>query len=55
MNQLVPITASASLPALTAESGERAARRFVEFFAANSRNPHTRRAGRGTKEPVQAV
>jgi site-specific recombinase XerD len=43
MNQLVPITAS-TLPALVAASGERASVRFLEFFAANIRNAHTRRA-----------
>jgi site-specific recombinase XerD len=32
------------LPALIADAGEQAAKRFVEFFAANIRNPHTRRA-----------
>src|ERR1700726_881102 len=43
MNQLVPIT-SAALPALVAAAGEQASMRFLEFFAANIRNPHTRRA-----------
>ena len=43
MNQLVPIT-SAALPTLVAAAGERASIRFLEFFAANIRNPHTRRA-----------
>jgi integrase/recombinase XerC len=43
MNQLVPISARA-LPALVAAAGERAGMRFLEFFAANIRNPHTRRA-----------
>ena len=42
MNQLVPI-GSFQLPALAA-AGERAGMRFLEFFAANIRNPHTRRA-----------
>jgi site-specific recombinase XerD len=32
------------VPALIAASGERASLRCVEFFAANIRNPHTRRA-----------
>ena|ERR1700726_2555805 len=31
-------------PALIVAAGERAARRFLEFFAANICNPHTRRA-----------
>jgi integrase/recombinase XerC len=50
MNQLVPIT-SPILPALVAAGGERASMRFLEFFAANIRNPHTRRAyARGAEE-----
>jgi site-specific recombinase XerD len=32
------------VPALLAAAGERASLRFMEFFAANIRNPHTRRA-----------
>jgi hypothetical protein len=32
------------VPALVAAAGERASVRFLEFFAANIRNPHTRRA-----------
>src|SRR5437660_3541521 len=45
MNQPVPINASAAvLPVLVAVAGERASMRFLEFFAANIRNPHTRRA-----------
>jgi hypothetical protein len=43
MNQLVPIS-SPALPALVAAAGERAGMRFLEFFAANICNPHTRRA-----------
>jgi site-specific recombinase XerD len=43
MNQLVPISPP-TLPALVAAAGERASMRFLEFFAANIRNPHTRRA-----------
>jgi site-specific recombinase XerD len=43
MNQLAPITASYA-PALIAASGPRASYRFLEFFTANIRNPHTRRA-----------
>jgi len=42
MNYLAPI--SSPLPALVAAAGERASIRFLEFFAANIRNPHTRRA-----------
>jgi hypothetical protein len=43
MNQLVPI-GSFRLPTLVAAAGERASVRFLEFFAVNIRNPHTRRA-----------
>ena len=42
MNQLVPI-GSPSLTALVCRAGERAAMRFLEFFAANIRNPRTRK------------
>ncbi len=50
MNQLVPITVRAA-PALIAAAGERARVRFIEFFTANIRNPHTRRAyARGVGE-----
>ena len=42
-SQLVPITAPL-LPALVKTSGERAGLRFLEFFTAQIRNPHTRRA-----------
>jgi hypothetical protein len=43
VNQLVAIS-SPALPALITTAGERASTRFLEFFAANIRNPHTRRA-----------
>jgi hypothetical protein len=43
VNELVPLRSSA-LPELVAAAGERAGMRFLEFFAANIRNPHTRRA-----------
>jgi hypothetical protein len=43
MNQVVPIS-SPVLPVLVTAAGERASVRFLEFFAANIRNPHTRRA-----------
>jgi len=40
-----------AIPALVATAGERASLRFLEFFAANIRNPHTRRAyGRAVAE-----
>jgi hypothetical protein len=43
MNQLVPLRSS-QLPALVTAASERARMRFLEFFAANIRNPHTQRA-----------
>ena len=43
MNQLASISSSV-LPELVAAAGKRASMRFLEFFAANIRNPHTRRA-----------
>jgi hypothetical protein len=43
MNQLVPIS-SLALPVLVLAAGEHAGMRFLEFFAANIRNPHTGRA-----------
>jgi site-specific recombinase XerD len=46
VNQLTPIIASLPVSALIAVAGERASIRFMEFFAANIRNPHTRRAYR---------
>ena len=40
-----------AIPALVAAAGERAQRRFLEFFTATIRNPHTRRAyGRAVAE-----
>jgi len=44
MNHLVPISTSPALPVLVVAAGERASTRFLEFFAANIRNPHSRRA-----------
>jgi hypothetical protein len=39
------------VPPLIAAAGKRASLRFLEFFAANIRNPHTRRAyGRAVTE-----
>jgi integrase/recombinase XerC len=43
MNKLTSLPRP-SFPALVAASGDRACIRFLEFFAANIRNPHTRRA-----------
>jgi site-specific recombinase XerD len=43
MNQLATL-AAARTPALVSAAGERAAYRFLEFFTAQIRNPHTRRA-----------
>src|SRR5271157_4508183 len=42
MNQLIVFTDRA--PSLIATSGPRASYRFLEFFTAQIRNPHTRRA-----------
>jgi site-specific recombinase XerD len=44
MNQLAIISGPSALPVLIARAGDRASRRFLEFFAANIRNVHTRRA-----------
>ena len=44
MTTLPSLPPQPSLPALVAASGGRAAPRFLEFFAAAVRNPHTRRA-----------
>jgi site-specific recombinase XerD len=43
MNHLAIITAS-DTPALVSSAGSRASYRFLEFFTAQIRNPHTRRA-----------
>ena len=43
MTQLVALP-SRYFPALIATAGDRAQLRFLEFFASNIRNPHTRRA-----------
>jgi len=40
----LPRVGGSVVPALIAAAGDRACRRFLEFFAANIRNPHTRRA-----------
>jgi site-specific recombinase XerC len=44
MTQLLSLPPAPSLPALVAAAGDRAGLRFLEFFAAAVRNPHTRRA-----------
>src|SRR6516162_9667402 len=41
--QLIPISPM-TLPAFVTAAGDAASMRFLEFFAANIRNPHTRRA-----------
>jgi site-specific recombinase XerC len=44
-SSLVPLTTpQGRVPALIVADGDRASIRFLEFFAANIRNPHTRRA-----------
>lgn len=45
--QLVPVGGAPFLPAIVTAAGDRAQRRFLEFFAASIRNPHTRRAYAG--------
>src|SRR3954447_5233864 len=51
MIAIVPATSSPMLPALVTAAGDQAAKRFLEFFAAAIRNPHTRRAyGRAVGE-----
>jgi hypothetical protein len=37
------VSAHLSVPAIVAAAGDRAGMRFLEFFTANIRNPHTRR------------
>jgi integrase/recombinase XerC len=44
VNQLVPIGLPALPAALLSAAGVPASMRFLEFFATNIRNPHTRRA-----------
>ena len=44
MNDLVVSSATLPIPAMVAAAGERAGVRFLEFFTAQIRNPHTRRA-----------
>jgi hypothetical protein len=44
MSSLALLGTSPTLPAIVAAAGEHASMRFLEFFAANIRNPHTRRA-----------
>jgi hypothetical protein len=49
MNQLVPSSGFLvpALPALVTAAGDRVGMYFLEFFTAQIRNPHTRRAMRG--------
>ncbi|MFA5924331.1 MAG: tyrosine-type recombinase/integrase [Methylococcaceae bacterium] len=44
MSQLVTQSELSNLPTLIVAAGDRAQLRFLEFFASNIRNPHTRRA-----------
>ena len=44
MNKLIPISTAPVLPVLVTATGDRAGVRFLEFFAAQIRNPNTRRA-----------
>jgi site-specific recombinase XerD len=47
MNKLVPLGTAQSLPTIVTAAGRHAQLRFLEFFAASIRNPHTRRAYAG--------
>ncbi len=50
----LPALAASGAPALVTALGERASYRFLEFFTANIRNPHTRRAyARAARENVR--
>ena len=44
MNQLAPLPVAFPVPVLVAAAGDKASKRFLEFFAATIRNTHTRRA-----------
>src|SRR4051812_12974830 len=44
--KIVEVSCISLLPALVTAAGDQAGRRFLEFFAAAIRNPHTRRAYR---------
>jgi hypothetical protein len=44
MNKLIPIILAPVPPVLVTAAGDPAGIRFLDFFAANIRNPHTRRA-----------
>jgi site-specific recombinase XerC len=44
MNRLVVLAPTLPVPVLVAAAGDKASSRFLEFFAANIRNPNTRRA-----------
>jgi site-specific recombinase XerD len=44
MSNALQVMPPATLPAVIAAAGDRAGIRFLEFFASNIRNPHTRRA-----------
>ncbi|MGH9677452.1 MAG: site-specific integrase, partial [Candidatus Acidiferrum sp.] len=51
MSQMITPLFARTAPALIAAAGERASYRFFEFFTAQIRNPHTRRAyARAAKE-----
>jgi len=50
MNDLVVSTATSHVPALVAAAGDSAGVRFLEFFTAQIRNPHTRRQANDQEE-----
>jgi site-specific recombinase XerD len=41
---IIPSKSASALPAVIANEGQRASKRFLEFFTANIRNPNTRLA-----------
>jgi hypothetical protein len=49
VNEVVPLP-SLALSVLIDVAGEHTSMRFLEFFGANIRNPHTRRAYAGAAE-----
>jgi integrase/recombinase XerD len=44
LGRLIAATGGPILPAVIADAGDQADKRFIEFFTATIRNPHTRRA-----------
>ena len=55
MNQLAPLSSTFPVPILVAAAGDKASKRFLEFFAATIRNTRTRRALRPRLNGVSGV